>query len=141
MAITVECPRCTHKQKIDDDRAGKETPCKICHHMIQPAGAKAKPSAKTSLAGAAAGASKTKLSKDGIQAGKPSPTKTAADKNTKALPPKVNEKKKKTSDDDDEEDDRPKRKRKPDKKSDEGGSYMPLYIIGGMRSRRRGTPR
>jgi len=28
-----------HKQKIDDDKAGKEIPCKICHHGIKTAAA------------------------------------------------------------------------------------------------------
>ena len=35
MAVIIQCPRCTHEQKIDDDRVGQEVPCKICHHQIK----------------------------------------------------------------------------------------------------------
>ena len=34
MTITLQCPRCTHDQKIDDDKVGKEVRCKICHHLF-----------------------------------------------------------------------------------------------------------
>ncbi len=129
MAVTVECPRCTHKQNIDDGRADKETPCKICHFLIQPAGVKPKSTEKTKLAGA--GGAKTSLAKDGIQAGPPAVTKSATDKNVKATPPKVNATKKREKDDDDDDDDRPRKNRKPAATSAEGSSNSMMYVVGG----------
>ncbi len=37
MAVTLQCARCMHEQKIDDDKAEKGVPCKICHNLIKPA--------------------------------------------------------------------------------------------------------
>jgi hypothetical protein len=50
MAITFMCPRCTHEQRIEDERIGKDVPCKICHHLIKTAPPSDKPKGK--LAGA-----------------------------------------------------------------------------------------
>lgn len=46
MAVTIECPRCSHTQKIDDTKAGKDVPCKICHHLIQSSGKAEKTNSK-----------------------------------------------------------------------------------------------
>ncbi len=133
MAVTVECPRCTHKQTIDAERAEKENPCKICHFLIQPGGAKAKPSGKTKLTSSAG--PKTKLANAGIKAGAPTATKkSASDANVKTTPPKVNATKKRAKDDDDnddDDDDRPRKSRRPTAKSTNGSSSTMYMVVGG----------
>ena len=50
MAVTLECPRCMHEQRIEDDRIGKDVPCKICHHLIKTGIAGEKPKANLAAA-------------------------------------------------------------------------------------------
>ncbi|MSQ94754.1 MAG: hypothetical protein EXR98_09385 [Gemmataceae bacterium] len=69
MAITLQCPRCSHEQKIDDSKAGQEVPCKICHHKIKVGAAPEKAASMPTPA-----PSEKKSSPDGVQAGLPSAT-------------------------------------------------------------------
>jgi HEAT repeat protein len=53
MATTLTCPRCTHKNVVDDAKAKKEIHCRICHHLLTPASGSSKavasePKSKTS---------------------------------------------------------------------------------------------
>jgi HEAT repeat protein len=34
MAITLTCPRCTHKNTVDESKANKPIHCRICHHVL-----------------------------------------------------------------------------------------------------------
>lgn len=80
MAITLQCPRCEHEQKIDESKAGQEVPCKICHHLIKAGAAPPTPSAKPAPQA-------KKASPAAVQAGMPTsqPAKaTATDKNSKS---------------------------------------------------------
>jgi HEAT repeat protein len=65
MAITLQCPRCTHEQRIDDDRIGKDVPCKICHHLIKTGAGGEKPKAKLA-------APEKDAQPEGVKAGPPS---------------------------------------------------------------------
>src|ERR1019366_2982597 len=64
MAVTFECPRCMHQQIVDDDKAGKEIPCKICHHLIKAAGIQDQAKSKSALA-------KKEPPQEGVKAGLP----------------------------------------------------------------------
>jgi hypothetical protein len=36
MAVIVSCPRCTHKNTIEDAKAKQPVHCRICHHLLSP---------------------------------------------------------------------------------------------------------
>src|SRR5262245_17538535 len=95
MAVTLECPRCTHKMKVDDDKANKAVPCKICHQPIKPGASNEKPKAK-------ADPDAKKGSGAGIKSGAPG----ANGKAKSAAPPMV-----KAAPDDEEDTPRSKKKR------------------------------
>ncbi|MBI2805738.1 MAG: hypothetical protein HYX68_12230 [Planctomycetes bacterium] len=120
MAITLQCPRCTHEQKIDDSKAGKDVPCKICHHLIKPGGAGAKTTSKP------APASEKKASPASVKAGAPSPSPAAAEGPArKSKPAPV--------DDDDADDAKPRKKTKnPDDKRTSTGIRKPAEESSGM---------
>jgi hypothetical protein len=107
-----------HEQKIDDDKAEKGVPCKICHNLI-------KPSAK--------GNAKSKSSPDkgikkdeGIKSGPPSgkSDKQAAITGKKPKPPRVD-------DDDDDEDDRRRPSPRNRRSKEDSSSTMMFILLGG----------
>ncbi|HZZ81907.1 MAG TPA: hypothetical protein VFE62_25635 [Gemmataceae bacterium] len=126
MAVTLQCARCMHEQKVDDDKVEKGVPCKICHNLIKP-GAKA----KTKVSG-----SKNEKEKDeGIKSGPPSTKQSTAKKSTPTRmddddddekPKSKPSKSHKTDDDDD--DDRPAPRKRKDK---EESSSMLFILLGG----------
>jgi len=119
MAVTLQCPRCTHEQTIDDDRANGEVPCKICHHLIsaKPLTKKAPPKAVPKKANS--------NSDVGFQTGAP-PAKSGK-------PPAVGKpkpsKKRRDDDDDDEDDERPAPRRK--SSGSDSGTMMYVFLAGG----------
>jgi HEAT repeat protein len=142
MAITLTCPRCMHKQKIDDDKADKEVPCKICHHGIKPPPAKNKtklPAAAAAPNGASKPGVKAKLAPDedmenaGIQSGAPrvqSAKQTAA--NGKKPRRAVDDDDNDDDDDDDPDDDRLRRKgRDKNRQAEKSSMGMTWIMVGG----------
>ena len=107
MAITLQCPRCTHQQKIDDDQVGKAVPCKICHHLIKAGVEQEKPKPKPPAA----------EKQENIKSGSPS------------APPVGKKSTPKRKEDSDGDDDRPvRRNRRP---QEESSSSMVMFLIGG----------
>jgi hypothetical protein len=138
MAITLQCPRCTHEQLIDDDRAGSEVPCKICHHLIQPSVPKPKPK----LAPKSKPESSEGIQKGAppVQPGKAAPGKAKSGANdgiqkgtSAGKPPpvaKTKPAKSRKEDDDDDDDDRPSPRSR--SKSDSGSMPYVLLFGGGF---------
>lgn len=144
MAVTLQCPRCTHKMKVDDDKANKAVPCKICHHPIKPVASNEKPKAK-------ADPDAKKESGASIKAGTPGANgkaKAAAPPMVTAAPEEDEEtprSRKKRFDDDDDEDIKSKKRRRdeddddddederptPRRKKEGGGGGMVL-VLGGV---------
>ena len=105
MAITVECPRCTHEQEIDDDKAGQQVPCKICYSPIKAPGGKP--------------AGKKGEKQEGFKGGPPAPPaskKPAAAK----------------KDEDDDDDERPTPRRRPVKDDSPAGKGIVLIAAGAV---------
>jgi len=132
MAITVQCSRCEHKQKIDDDMASKEVPCKICHNMIKPQAAKT----KSAVAGDAKKEVGVKAGTPGSTNGKtksggPPPVKGSKAKDDDDDDDEPRAKKKRAKDDDDDDDDRPTPKKRRDNSESSGSGMMMLVLIGG----------
>src|SRR5258708_6907277 len=109
MAITLQCPRCMKEQTVDDDKAGREVPCKICYHMIQVGAARGQ--AKPTLNPAKAGPKKPRS--------RPSATSiqnrhSAAAAGKKARPEDEDDyprRRTRRDEDDDDEDDQPRSRR------------------------------
>jgi hypothetical protein len=122
MAIIIECPRCSHTQKIDDDKAGNEVPCKICHHLIKAPASKAP--AKVKLV------AKPDAKEEGIKPGTPvvtaAPTAVAAKKPKPTIDDEEPRHKRKRAgkDDDDDDDRRPRSRRRRDREESGGGGAM-----------------
>jgi ribosomal protein S27E len=121
MAITLECPRCTHEQRIDDDKVGKDVPCKICHHLIKTGTGGAKPNAKLAAAEKDAQPEAVKAGSPSVPAGKKTTTISA---NT----PKKPSKKRSDQEDDDEKRPVPRKRRANEDGSSAG---IAMVLIGG----------
>src|SRR6266542_4273540 len=137
MAVTLQCPRCEHKQKIDDDKVGKEVPCRVCHHMIKPAGSKA--SAKPKLPPDDAEEGKGAAIKAGAPAGPNGKAKAAAPPMVKAAKdeddddfPRSRRRRRDEEDDDDRDDDRRGRPNRRTKQSSSGGMMMAILGVGAV---------
>jgi HEAT repeat protein/ribosomal protein S27E len=122
MAITLECPRCMHEQRIEDDKIGKDVPCKICHHLIKTRTGGEKPKAKL--------AAEKDAQPEAVKPGSPSvPTDkktTTISANEPAKPSK------KRSDQEDDDEKRPvPRKRRANQRGSSAGIAMVL-ISGGV---------
>lgn len=137
MAISLACPRCTHTLSVDDDKAGTQVHCKICHHLVPiPKGNKSaapkgnKPAApKPVVAAAPAGEDEQDAERAAaVQAGPPVP---AVPRRVKAAADEPRPKRRRGArddDDDDEDDDRPRRRtRRPDQ-----GSAAAVWIVAGI---------
>ena len=126
MAVILQCARCMHEQKIEDDKVEKGVPCKICHNLIKQ-GAKGKFNAKAKSstdAGVKTGPPAAKSNQQtGIVGKKPKQVRDDDDR------PQSN-KKRRDRDDDDDEDDRqrplPRRRRQ-----EEGSSNLMFILLGG----------
>lgn len=115
MAVTLQCARCMHEQKIDDDKLEKGVPCKICHHLIKQR-VKAKANAKSS----SDNGSQSDLGiKSGPPAAKSEKPAAAASAGRRPKPPK---------NDDDDERRRPSRRKRPDNAD---SSSMMFILLGG----------
>ena len=118
MAITLQCPRCLHQQKIDDDKIGKEVLCKICHHSIKTDGAAEKPKPELAVP-------EKDAMEEGVQAGLPSLQSEGAVKKEKAG---AAAKKRRDREDDD---DRPMPRSRGRSSNDSAASMLPMILIGG----------
>jgi HEAT repeat protein len=73
MAITMKCPRCTHKNSFDDAQAGTPVNCRICHHGFTLSGAAPSAASPAQSPPAKPNApSPTPAASVGLQAGLPS---------------------------------------------------------------------
>lgn len=127
MPVTLQCTRCMHEQKVDDDKLEKGVPCRICHNLIKQS-AEAKTSAK-SLAdqgnkeeGVQAGPPSPKLDKQAVSTGRaPKPARDGDDEEeTRSR----SRRKSRGADDDD----RPAPRKRPKEESSSGLMYI---LIGG----------
>jgi hypothetical protein len=119
MAITLNCPRCTHKNTIDETKAKKAVHCRVCHHLLAPAERPDKSAPKPPSSGemkqgpppqAASKSSdpdRERVSKDGPM---PPPAKTPA-----------KDERRRSRDDDD----------RPSRSKNSGGSGM-YWLLGGV---------
>ena len=121
MAITLECPRCTHEQRIDDDKVGKDVPCKICHHLIKTGTGIEKPKAKLAAAEKDTQPEAVKVGSPSVPTGKKTTTISATE------PAKPSKKRS------DQEDDGEKRPVPRKRRANQGGSSagIGMVLIGG----------
>jgi hypothetical protein len=102
MAITLQCSRCMKEQKVDDDKASQEVPCRVCYQPIAvpggQSGERSKPAAK-----------KTEAKE---KPRKPAETAIEKDKQT-ALTAKKPPPRRRDEDDNDDDDDFPRRRTRP----------------------------
>ena len=120
MAIILQCPRCTKEQKVDDDKAGREVPCRVCYYMIKAPGAapKGKPVAR-----------KEEPTLGGIKAGAPGVPPVLAEK--KPRPQKDDEPRKGTKRRDREEDEEERRPLRRRREEESSSVVMWLCLAGG----------
>src|ERR1043166_5975009 len=114
MAVTIQCPRCTHEQKVDDEKVGQEVKCKICHHAYKAGG---KSEAKSKLA-----PTPKKAASDAVKAGTPGAVQ--AKKPPVMADKKPDKKPTKKTDDDDDDEARPTPRREREEKSSSAGLFM-----------------
>jgi HEAT repeat protein len=115
VAVILQCARCMHEQKIDDDKAEKGVPCKICHNLIKPS-AKGRANSKSSI--------DKGIKDEGIKSGPPS---GKADKQAGITSKKPKRPRDADGDDDDEDDRRRPSPRK--RRSNEDSSSTMMYIL------------
>ena len=113
MAISIACPRCTHRQSFADEQAGKQVHCKICHHLLT---VKAEPTAAPKRKSTEGGAA------TGVQARAPA-AKAAPDE------PEMRKPRRRAEEPDDEDDDLPARR--PRRTEAESSVLMWSLIAGG----------
>lgn len=136
MTISLACPRCTHTQSVDDDKAGKQIHCKICHHLVPvPKAGKTAPTKPPAAAAKPVAAPAPAKEKDAdgekVQAGPPAPAPTRNGKGAKADPDEAKPKRRAapSSRDDDEDDDSPPRRKT---RRQNQGSSATVWIVAGI---------
>jgi HEAT repeat protein len=136
MAVTITCPRCTHKNSVDDAQATKAVHCRICHFVLAPGTSAAAPSAAPSTP-ATPSIPVLELVAEGppqglVKEGPPPSTKPRRAEDTRreetrpAPPPRRPSRR----DRDDEDDDRRRPSRRPAPAS--GGGSIAVWLLGGF---------